>query len=281
MNNNSSIAVLLTTFNSEKYLSQQIGSILNQTNQEWTLYINDDCSTDSTLQIIDHYVENNRNKIIKLSLGTQKLGAADNFVSMLNEVGSQYYMFCDHDDVWLPSKIDDSIKQMRMMENKFPGSAILVHTNLKVVDENLNIVNDSFYKITKINPDYFGSFNYLGVANCVTGCTMLINDIAKKSIPFYPSNVVMHDWWIAVNISKIGVISYIPQATMLYRQHSSNVLGVQKTGIYYLIFNITKLKKIFLIDLRKYQQLKLIGYGSIIKYIYYKLLFQLMRFIKN
>lgn len=279
MNNNRPIAILLATYNSEKYLHQQIDSILEQTNQEWTLYVNDDYSTDSTLLIINRYTELHANKIIALSVRTKRLGAANNFITMLNNINSEYYMFCDHDDIWLPSKIDDSINQMQAMKKEHPDKSIIVHSDLRVVDENLNVIHDSFYKITKINPEYFNTFNYLGVANCVTGCTMLINDAAKKSIPHFPPDIVMHDWWIAVNVSKTGIISYLPKATILYRQHSSNVLGVQKTGIFYLIYNITKLREIFLFDLTKYRQLKAIGYGSILKYIFYKFLFQLKRYV--
>ena len=257
-----SIAILLATYNSEKYIVQQIDSILNQTNQDWILYINDDGSTDKTIQIIDRYVEIHNERIIKLLLGIDQLGAAHNFVIMLQEIDAKYYMFCDHDDIWIPTKVEESIKQIQILEEEHSNSAILVHTDLKIVDKNLKIIHESFYKATRINPDYFNTFNYLGVANCVTGCTMLINDFAKQCIPFYPPKLVMHDWWIAANISKTGIISYIPHATILYRQHLSNVLGVQKTGFNYLLHNITKLKKIFLLDFLKYQQIKTIGYGS-------------------
>ncbi len=278
MKNNSPIAILLATFNSEKYLNQQIDSILEQTNREWTLFINDDCSTDNTLQIIDHYTENHKNKIIRLSPGTQKSGAAYNFEFLLQAISSNYYMFCDHDDVWLPSKIDDSIKQMRVMEKEFPGSAVIVHTDLAVADENLHILHPSFYKKIKVNPVYFSSFNFLGVANCVTGCTMLINDMAKIKTPPLPMHfTMMHDWWIAINNSKTGKISYIPRATLLYRQHASNTIGVQKGGI----FNILYLRRNLLYDIRKYRYLRMLGYGNILKYIYYKLLYQLMRYIKK
>lgn len=162
MKNNTPIAILLATCNSEKYLNRQIDSILEQTNQEWTLFIRDDCSTDDTLQMINRYAETHKNKIIKLSPGPQRSGAAYNFESMLQAMSSEYYMFSDHDDAWLPSKIDDSIKQIQLMEKEFPGTAVVVHTDLAVTDENLQIIHPSFYKKIRVNPAYFASFNYLG-----------------------------------------------------------------------------------------------------------------------
>jgi glycosyltransferase involved in cell wall biosynthesis len=278
MKNNSPIAILLATCNSEKFLKQQIDSILEQTNQEWTLFIKDDCSTDGTLEMIDHYAETFKNKITKLPTGTQRSGAAYNFESMLQAISSDYYMFCDHDDSWLPTKIDDSIKQMRLKEKEFPGTAVIVHTDLAVADEHLKIIHPSFYKKIRVNPPYFSSFNFLGVANCVTGCTMLINDMARIKTPPLPLNfTMMHDWWIAINISKLGKIVYIPKATILYRQHASNAIGLQKGGI----FNILYLRRNLLYDKRKFRYLRMLRYGNILKYIYYKVLYQLMRYIKK
>lgn len=278
MENNSPLAILLATYNSEQYLAPQINSILEQSSSDWTLFIHDDGSTDSTLQIIQHYITSHKNKIIQLPKGNERSGAAYNFEFLLQAVQSDFYMFCDHDDVWLPSKIDDSLRQMQRMEKEHPGSAVIVHTDLTIVDENLQILHPSFYKKTRVNPVYFASFNFLGIANCVTGCTMLINNLAKIKTPPFPENFnMMHDWWIAINNCRDGKISYLPKATLLYRQHASNTIGVQKGGL----FKILYLRRNLLYDIRKYRYLRMLGYGSILKYMYYKVLYQLMRHIKK
>lgn len=107
---------------------------------------------------------------------------------------------------------------------------------------------------------------------------MLINDVAKAKTPPFPENFsMMHDWWIAINNTWTGKISYLPKATLLYRQHASNTIGVQKGGI----FNILYLRRNLLNDIRKYRYLRMLGYGSILKYIYYKVLYQMMRYIKK
>jgi rhamnosyltransferase len=279
MKNNTSIAILLATFNSAAWLSQQIESILSQTNSDWTLYINDDGSKDNTLNIIDSYINNYNGKILLLNLNQKNLGAALNFQALLNEVDSSYYMFCDHDDVWLPGKIEVTFKAMRGVELKYPGTGILVHTDLSVVDDKLSVIHPSFYKYSKTNPIKFCSFNYLGVANCVTGCTLMINNAVKEIVPPIPVSFIMHDWWIALNISKKGIIFYVPEQTILYRQHTKNVVGAKRVGIQYLFGIIFNLRKTLRIDIKNYRILKLLGYGSALKYVFYKILFQLKRYV--
>jgi len=278
MNNNTSIAILLATYNSAKYLAQQIESILSQTNSDWSLYINDDGSKDNTLNICNSYINNHSGKIFLLNLNPKNVGASLNFQALLQEVDSSYYMFSDHDDLWLPGKIDVTLKAMRDLEHKYPKTCILIHTDLTVVDENLNVINPSFYKYSKIDPSKFSKFNYLGVANCVTGCTVMINHAVKKTVLPVPGTNVMHDWWIALNISKKGIISYVPEQTILYRQHTKNIVGAKQIDIKYLLKILVNLRKIIRIDINNYRIINSLGYGSILKYVIYKLLFQFRRY---
>ena len=104
--NKRSIAILMATYNGEKYLKEQIDSIMNQTNHDWTLYIQDDGSKDKTLDIIKSYSDE---RIVWVDNGLTRQGCCMNFMSLLNKVESSYYMFCDQDDVWLPEKVQISI----------------------------------------------------------------------------------------------------------------------------------------------------------------------------
>ena len=164
------VTIVLPTYNGEKYLEEQIDSILNQTYKEIKLIISDDCSKDNTISILDKYKENEKIQIFKQS---QNIGVVKNLEFLLKKVETPYYMLADQDDYWLPEKVEKSLEKLKQ------NDADLVFGDLEVVDENLNTIYPSFgdfmllnRKIQKcINKE---TLNYL--YNCVTGCTIL----AKK-----------------------------------------------------------------------------------------------------
>lgn len=226
----------MATYNGEKYIGEQIDSILNQTNRDWTLYIQDDGSTDSTVGIIHSYKDE---RIILVDVGLSHQGACMNFMSLLNMIESDYYMFCDQDDVWLPNKIELSYSRVKEIEiEKAVNIPILVHTDKKRVDENLNILleselnrkNDSSSKMEKLMKER-NSLEQLRLGTFIAGCVMCFNHRAKEvAFPF--NNSRMQDSIIAMAVAKNqGVISTIYEPTMLYRIHSTNTCGVSETSI--------------------------------------------------
>ena len=114
--NNRPIAILMATYNGEKYLREQIDSLLAQTCCDWTLYIQDDGSKDATLDIIKSYDDE---RIVLVDVGLTRQGACMNFMSLLNMVESEYYMFCDQDDVWFEDKVELSYMRMKEEELKY------------------------------------------------------------------------------------------------------------------------------------------------------------------
>jgi len=282
MKNKSSIAILLATYNSADYLEAQLDSLLNQTVEDWTLFISDDGSEDRTIGIIDKYVNTYPGKIFRLNLNSKNMGASLNFQSLWEHIDSAYYMFCDHDDYWLPYKIKHTLYKMKIMEEQYPDQGIVVHTDLVVVDEHLRVIHPSFYSYLRTDPVKFGTFNYLGVANCVTGCTMMLNAAVKQIVPPIPDRSIWHDWWLALNVAKKGKIAYLAEQTILYRQHKNNVVGARKVGIKYLLDILLHLKKTLALDVNNYKYFKTVGYGSPFKYMFYKLYFQIRRYrIRN
>ena len=129
-------------------MAEQIESILQQNNKEWTLYIQDDGSKDNTLDIIKKYTDSSH--IVCIDNGLTRQGCCMNFMSLLNKVESSYYMFCDQDDVWLPEKVQISIDKVRSLEETNPGKPVLVHTDKKRVDAKLNIILESELNRTNI-----------------------------------------------------------------------------------------------------------------------------------
>lgn len=219
------IAILLSTYNGERYLKKQIDSIIDQSNSNWDLYIRDDGSTDSTRTIIESYLDDSRIHWIN-SKKQDNLKVIRSFFELLGQVDADYYMFCDQDDVWLPNKVQLTYDEMRHLEKSHNDVPILVHTDLKVVDAKLNLVNQSMMKMQDLDPK--PTFNRLLVQNSVTGCTTMINDeLKRKCQNLDPDQICMHDWWFALVAAAFGRIGYVNQATILYRQHGDNEVGAK------------------------------------------------------
>lgn len=221
------IDILLATYNGEKYLGKQIQSILSQTYSNFHLIIRDDGSTDQTLSIIQTFIRQNPKKI-KLLPFTHKLSAQGNFSMLLTQSMSPYAMLCDQDDIWFPGKIAETFSKMKQLENQFgQKTPLLVHTDLKVVDENLNIINHSFWNYTNLDPSRSHSLSRLLVQNVVTGCTVMLNRPLIKAVLPIPAEAIMHDWWIALAAAAFGKIDTVNHSTISYRQHSTNTLGAK------------------------------------------------------
>ena len=233
-----SLAILMATYNGEEFIREQINSILNQTYKNWKLIIHDDGSTDNTVDIIKEYTKKYPNKIILIEDNIKCNGAKENFSHLIKSVHKNfnfdYILFSDQDDIWLPNKIEVSLSKIQEMENKFGKNIpLLVHTDLKVVDEYLNIMSNSFWRFQRLNPKK-NSFNYIMVQNNVTGCTTMINKALFKKFKSIPANAIMHDWWIALIASAFGKIIPIYEPTVLYRQHKDNDTGAKKFDIKYI-----------------------------------------------
>ena len=237
------LSILLSTYNSEAFLKEQIDSILSQTIKDWLLYIRDDGSSDRTISIIEHYC-NKYDNIVLLKDDLNNLGAKNSFMKLLTDVKSEYYMFCDHDDVWLPAKIEKTFNRMKELELSYPQEPLLIFTDLKVVDTDLNVISNSMWRYQNTDPRHALNVYSLSISNPVTGCTIMINQKAKEvSFPM-SQNSSMHDLWIALNVVNYGHIDFINESTILYRQHNKNVIGAQKTNRLYYFSKLIQLSKV-------------------------------------
>lgn len=228
------VTILMAVYNGEKYLSQQIESVISQTYTEWKLIICDDCSTDNSYDIIRKYNKQYPDKISIHQNAVPTGSAQANFMNMLKYSDSEYTMFADQDDVWLPDKISLTIAEMKRIEQSEKNIPVLVHTDMTVVDAELKKLSPSFMKYCHFNPDK-RDLNHLIVQNNISGCTMMINRQLLKLIEVtLPSDMMMHDWWFGLAAAAFGKIGYVDKPTSLYRQHGSNQLGAtQKNPAYY------------------------------------------------
>ena len=218
------IEILLAAYNGEKYISEQIHSILCQTYQDFRILIRDDGSSDNTVKIIKKYVEAYPQKIVYIEDDKKGGSAAKNFFYLIDYATSDYVMFCDQDDYWLPNKIEITYKNMLRLEKKNGNNTpILVFASYKAVDSKLIPINlkKSHNQISK----YKLEFSHLLVQNYVTGCLMMCNKALYSKCGNYDDNILMHDWWLALLASSMGVIYHIPKEVMYYRQHGNNEVG--------------------------------------------------------
>lgn len=235
----SNIDILMASYNSEKYIESQINSILNQTCNDYHIYINDDISTDNTLNILQNY-KKQYNNIFSINQNSKRLGVKENFSVLMDKSSADYIMFSDHDDVWFNNKIEITYNEMAALEKKYSASVpLLVFTDKTVTDSSLNVINSSHNKSEKLNTKSI-SFNRLLMGNIISGCTIMINKPLKEICGYINRNAIMHDYWIALTAAAFGYISYINKPTMYYRQHNNNSLGAKS---YSIKFAFQKLKE--------------------------------------
>lgn len=211
------VAVLMSTYNGEKYIREQIDSILSQEcDCEIALIVRDDGSTDGTKALLDLY--QNRN-ILKWYEG-ENVGPAKSFLDLLKKCkGYDFYAFADQDDIWKKGKIQKGVHTL----SKKTGPN-LYFSNAELVDAEQKSLNAVVYK----RPPAI-DFETMSCAGGVLGCTVVFNRELAEAIQNAesPRNVIMHDFYVAeVCLALGGEITYDSETNILYRQHANNTIGV-------------------------------------------------------
>lgn len=219
------VDILLPTYNGEKYLKEQLDSLLEQTYKNIRIIISDDCSKDNTPEILKEYEQ--KDKRIELYIQENNLGVVKNIEFLLKQVKNKYYMLSDQDDVWLSEKVEKSLETLK--ENQ----ADLVFGDLEVVDEKLKTIYPSFGDFMLLNKKikkYIKSNKLNYIYNCVTGCTILAkSETIQKILPLpTESKYLIHDHWIGLIVSIYGKVSYMSEKYIKYRQHGNNQVGTNK-----------------------------------------------------
>ena len=237
MSANTKIAVLLSTYNGEKFLGEQLDSLLAQSHKNFILVVRDDGSRDRTVSILESYAGDHPERIHFLSRDGVNMGASAGFAFLVGYVlknknllrlKSTYMMFCDQDDTWFPEKIEKLLEAMLATEADNDSTLpIIVHSDLEVVSEQNTVIAKSLigYQGLEIGRN---SFPNLVISNLVTGCTALINEpLAEKALPI-PEKAIMHDWWLALVASAFGRLVYLDIPLVHYRQHDNNTIGAKE-----------------------------------------------------
>ncbi|WP_018753867.1 glycosyltransferase family 2 protein [Paenibacillus sanguinis] len=231
--------ILLSTYNGEKFLEEQLHSLQKQEGVELALLIRDDGSNDHTLSIIHQFIKDSTINI-KL-LQANNVGAKASFFELLSIASEEYFeydyfAFCDQDDIWKPNKL---IRAIQMLNNEHQSLPLMYCSATQMVNTDL-----SYISVWPSAPEKKLSIYNALVENIAVGCTSVLNkkalNLISSSPPINIKHLIMHDWWAYLCVSTFGKVIFDSEPFILYRQHSNNVLGGQTDNLF------TKWKKRFI-----------------------------------
>ena len=230
------IAILLSTYNGDKYLRNLLDSLLIQTYKNFKIFIRDDGSSDSTVSILEAYSQKNSNEIILLTDDYGNIGVAKSFKLLMKNVDSDFYLFADQDDIWEFNKIEKLIEIAQLAKTEEP---YLVFSNMSIFysseKENTDFFKKYFIKDKKIENGLF--------RGVISGCLMLVNNKAKlKSLELNQNSNMLHDWDMYISTYLFGKIELTHEKLIKHRIHENNFVGE----------NLEKSTLILIKDLIKY-----------------------------
>ena len=217
------VLILLSTYNAENYLREQLDSLLKQTYPNITILIRDDGSKDGTIAILEEYT--NKYRQIAFYQG-ENLGASGSFFELMKKVryhNFAYCAFCDQDDYWLANKVEMAVRMLKENTSAqqhpllYCGKTQLTDATLKPLDN-------------QIKRDIHPAFSNALIENVVTGCTTVLNRAMYHiMLRYIPDYCIMHDWWMYLVATATGHVIYDDTPYILYRQHGNNVMGIDGT----------------------------------------------------
>lgn len=229
-NLNPKVIICVSTYNGEKYIKNQIESLLKQDYKNTEIYVRDDGSKDNTLEILKQYEKDQK---IKLIVG-KNVGVVRSFYECLEKAYSNgdYFAYCDQDDFWHANKITRAVNMLKNEKNDKP---LLYFSEFNYCDEQLNFLNKS--KLNRRGADFKNS-----LVECIAfGISEVFNkQLAKKILDSGTENVCFHDWWAYMIASGMGKVIYDNEATVEYRRTGANVSPSGKSAIGLQIYRIKK-----------------------------------------
>lgn len=232
------LSVCMATYNGEKYIREQLDSILIQLSKEDEVVISDDSSTDRTIAIIKEFKDDR----VVLFENQKFRSPIFNFENSLSYARGDVIILSDQDDIWKPDKVEVLLRFI----NKYD----LLLSDAEVIDKDGSIIEDSFYRK---NGSKKGLLNNI-IKNSYLGCTMAFNrHILDMSLPF-PKDLPMHDWWIGLVGELYGETYFIKEKLISHRRHDNNASRTSLNSEYSftrkVLFRISIIKNLILIKLK-------------------------------
>ena len=208
------VRVLLSTYNGEKYLEEQLLSIMGQEGVCVSLLVRDDGSTDTTCDILEQWQSKG---LLEWYKGENR-GFAKSFLDLIqNSNDYDYYAFCDQDDIWLPNKLSSAVGHLEHLQK-----SVKLYCSNTYYYKN----GENFGLIRKDTPKY-NIYTSL-VQNIAIGCTIVFNKALKEvMVKRMPDYLIAHDYWAYQTAMIFGEVYYDPESYILYRQHDNNQIGAK------------------------------------------------------
>lgn len=216
------VHIVLATYNGERFLREQMDSVLAQTYENITVEVCDDGSTDGTAAIVREYED--QDDRVKLHLNPKNLGYVKNFLEGVKRCQAPYVMLCDQDDIWKQDKVEKTLRAMQDAEKNMTGKPVLVFTDAVNFDSETGEDLGFFHETSHLDVKRVDTAHLFMENKCI-GCTMMMNRAILSYLEELPEEIRVHDWWLALICSHFGTIEYVPQATLRYRQHEGNQIG--------------------------------------------------------
>lgn len=222
IDNNLKVSVVLATFNGEKYITKQLESILYQTTKADEVIISDDCSTDSTLEIVNNFItENSLSEKWSVFSNDQNLGYVKNFCSALEKANGDIIFLCDQDDIWNTEKLSSVLPLFDDFD------VFGVATNYKLINSNDQPIDFANKKANLSDEISYGSLMF---GNKIPGCCCAFRRRVTKEYLRTSTNVLPHDWEMSILASLYGKYLYVENELVSYRIHESNTIGIAGIG---------------------------------------------------
>ncbi len=212
------LQVLMSAYNGEKFIIEQLDSIFAQTYPDVEVLVRDDGSKDSTLDLLNEYQKTHPG----LKIYSEKnIGLVKSFLKLVSLSDADYVAFSDQDDYWLPEKLEKAVNKLE----KVNGPALYC-SNQILTDGKLNPLDNSNM------PSYTAGFGNALIETICTGCTCVMNKELVDNIKAHmPENAIWHDWWAYLVASYIGTVIFDEEAYIYYRQHGGNKLGASRSAL--------------------------------------------------
>lgn len=223
------VHIVVAAYNGEKFLREQLDSLLCQSYENITIEICDDESSDKTQAIAREYCK--KDKRISLHINETNEGYVRNFLKGIRRSSAPYIMLCDQDDIWYEDKVERTLAKMKQAEKEDAEVPILVYSDAMNYDSETGQKLGRFHETSHLNTKKVDT-PHLFMENKCIGCTIMVNGRIRTYLRELPEEIRVHDWWLALISGHFGKIEYLAEPTLLYRQHGGNMIGGDAYGDY-------------------------------------------------